>query len=234
MQRIITSLTVILLLCTVQLFAQKFNVGVFLGGSNYQGDVVESHLRINETQPAFGGFVRYRLTSKFDLKGNIYFGTLSGTDRNFKSRASRGFSFRTSIMEGGVNVEWNILGKNGYNQRSVYAPMRTPYIYTGIGAVTFQPNPTGLPLDSPDLVADYKKFQFMIPIGIGYKYDFTEKVQFCVEVASHIPFTDYLDGVSFEGRSNNNDWYVFGGVGVSYLFGAPRYKKGIDIIGMFR
>ena len=63
----------------------------------------------------------------------------------------------------------------------------------------------------------------MIPFGLGYKFDVNEKITLSAEVASHVPFTDYLDNFSL-GTNANRDWYVFGGVGVSYLIGAKTAK----------
>ncbi len=233
MHKLLTT-TLSILFFSISLFAQKFSIGAFVGGSNYQGDVVQSHLMINETQLAYGGFVRYNVSPKIEFKGNVYAGTLTGNDKNFASRIDRGLYFRTSILEGGVNVEWNILGGMRYNKNNMYTPVRTPYIFTGIGAVLINPKVYGLPDNSPDLTADIKKFQFMVPIGIGYKYDLTPKIQMNVEIASHLPFTDYLDGVSLSGKPDNNDWYVFGGFGVSYAFGGQGRKSGIDAVNIFK
>jgi len=43
------------------LHAQKMDIGVMLGGSYYYGDVV-NELEPSTIRPAFGGFLRYRLT----------------------------------------------------------------------------------------------------------------------------------------------------------------------------
>ncbi len=234
MQKItLTLFTICITVCS--LFAQKFNVGILLGGSNYQGDIVQSQVLPKETNFAYGVMARYNLTPKFDLKANFYMGKLTGNDKNFADRTIRGYSFSTGIVEGGLNIEWNILGKTRFDDKGVFRKNRTPYIYTGIGAVSF--NVTAKDKDGNELrpsksnangavVAaspEPKTFNFMIPFGAGYKFDYNEKFTFSVEVASHVPFTDYLDGFSL-GSKANRDWYVFGGVGVSYLIGAKTAK----------
>jgi hypothetical protein len=234
MQKI--TLTIFIICITVcSVFAQKFNVGVLVGGSNYQGDIVQSQVLPKETNLAYGLMMRYNLTPKFDLKANFYKGKLTGDDKNFTERTTRGYSFSTGIVEGGLNIEWNILGKTRFDDKGVLRKNRTPYVYTGIGAVSF--NVTAKDKDGnqvkPSMIAangnltavnpEPKTFNFMIPFGAGYKFDYNEKITFSVEVASHVPFTDYLDGFSL-GSVANRDWYVFAGVGVSYLIGAKTAK----------
>ena len=233
MQKItLTLFTICMVSCS--LFAQKFNIGLLVGGSNYQGDIVQSQVLPKETNFAIGGIARYNLTPKFDLKANFYVGKLTGNDKNFAERAPRGYSFSTGIVEGGLNIEWNILGKTRFDEKGAFRKNSTPYLYTGIGAVAF--NVTAKDMNgnvlapstnaSGNLVAvspEPKTFNFMIPFGAGYKFDVNEKFTLSVEVASHVPFTDYLDGFSL-GAKTNRDWYVFAGVGVSYLIGAKTAK----------
>jgi Domain of unknown function (DUF6089) len=233
MQKItLTLFTLCITVCSV--FAQKFNVGILLGGSNYQGDIVESQILPKETNLAYGIIARYNLTPKLDLKANFYKGKLTGNDKNFDSRLTRGYSFSTNIFEGGLNLEWNILGKTRFDDKGVFRKNRTPYIYTGIGAVSFnvaakdkdgndvKPSTSGANGNLIITNPEPKTFNFMIPFGAGYKFDYNEKLTFSVEVASHVPFTDYLDGFSL--GSKNRDWYVFAGIGVSYLIGAKTSK----------
>lgn len=234
MQKITLTLSV-LCIAASSVFAQKFNVGIILGGSNYQGDIVQSQILPKETNFAFGVMARYNLTPKFDLKANFYRGKLTGSDKNFEERKTRGYSFSTNILEGGLNIEWNILGKSRFDEKGVFRKNRTPYVYTGIGAVQFtavgkdingneiKASKTGANGSLVTVTPEPKTFNFMIPFGLGYKYDYNEKVTFSVEVASHVPFSDYLDGFSL-GSTANRDWYVFGGVGVSYLIGAKTSK----------
>ncbi len=234
MQKItLTFITICMVSCS--LFAQKFNIGVLVGGSNYQGDIVQSQVLPKETNLAYGVMARYNLTPKFDLKANFYVGKLTGNDKNFAERTTRGYSFSTGIVEGGLNIEWNILGKTRFDEKGAFRKNSTPYLYTGIGAVSF--NVTAKDINGNELAPsksnangglvavspEPKTFNFMIPFGAGYKFDYNEKLTFSVEVASHVPFTDYLDGFSL-GTKANRDWYVFGGVGVSYLIGAKTAK----------
>ena len=208
------------------LFAQNISVGIFSGVSNYQGDIVKYHLLPKESKVAYGGYCRYTISNKFTLKCNVYTGKLSGADANFKDRAVRGYSFSTRIFEGGINLEYDFFGKSRQNKKGSFSPVRSPYIFTGIGAVKFNPKARGLSEDAEE-TKRYRQsvFNYMIPFGFGYKYDWNQNYTFGIEFSSHLPFTDYLDGISESADPKHNDWYVFGGLTASYWFTADKTKK---------
>ena len=70
---------------------------------------------------------------------------------------------------------------------------------------------------------------FGIPISLGFKATITERVIIAFEVGARYTFSDEIDGsepdaqelkeiVRF-GNFNNNDWYVFSGLTLTYTFG---------------
>jgi len=210
------------------LHAQNISAGLFTGVSNYQGDIVKYQVLPKESRFAYGGFFRYTLSNKLTIKSNVYFGKLSGSDANFDDRVVRGYSFSTRILEGGINIEYDIFGKSRQNKKGAFRPVRTPYIFTGICAVKFNTKARGLSEDAKEtkyFESRQSVFNYMIPFGVGYKYDWNENYTFGIEFSSHLPFTDYLDGVSESADPNNNDWYVFGGLTASYWFTAVKKKK---------
>ena len=69
MQKITLTLSV-LCIAASSVFAQKFNVGIILGGSNYQGDIVQSQILPKETNFAFGIMARYNLTDRKSTRLN--------------------------------------------------------------------------------------------------------------------------------------------------------------------
>jgi len=68
-----------------------------------------------------------------------------------------------------------------------------------------------------------------VPIIFGVKMSLTPKLILAAEVGARYTFTDNLDGSSpvrskdFDnlkfGNLNNNDWYVFSGITLTYAFG---------------
>jgi hypothetical protein len=212
----------LLLLLPFSISAQRWSAGILLGGSNYQGDLVETHVLPRETNLAYGAFARYNISSKISIKADVFKGMLSGSDLNFNTRINRGFSFKTDILQAGMNIEWNILGKNRFSSKGVFTKNFTPYIYTGIGAVMFKPKVYAVNLDSPYNGEQFGVFNFTIPFGGGIKYDISRSYTIGAEFATNLPFSDYMDGVSFQGT--NNDWFMLGGITITKWFGVAKEK----------
>ena len=68
-----------------------------------------------------------------------------------------------------------------------------------------------------------KNKSFGIPMIIGSKVRFLEKFIFSMEGGARYVFSDEIDGNSSLnpnfGNINNNDWYFFSSLGISYTFG---------------
>ena len=76
---------------------------------------------------------------------------------------------------------------------------------------------------------DNSSWAYGIPIALGYKTTLTDKIILGLEIGARYTFSDELDGsvpdsewlienYSF-GNLNNNDWYMFTGVTLTYTFG---------------
>lgn len=221
-----------LLLCltlTVGLHAQrkkrdfkKFELGLFLGFANYQGDLAENQVEIGETRIAYGGFLRYTFNEKFGLKANIYNGEISGDDQNSDDVAlrNRDWSFTANLTEMQLQVEWYPFGKRRFNNVGIFNPQVTPYVSTGVGVALAKANLVVPEKDAglfPEL--DDTDTFINIPIGVGLRLDFSEYFLMSLEFAQRTVFNDHLDSVSENGRRDKRDWYMFGGVTFSFLFG---------------
>src|ERR1700743_1251613 len=90
-------LTLSALLIGFTALAQDKEFGVFLGTTQYQGDLSQSQITINETKPSVGVLGRYYFDPRFDIKGSLYLGWISGSDANYASadhdRYERNLSF---------------------------------------------------------------------------------------------------------------------------------------------
>ena len=88
---------------SASLQAQDWEFGIFAGGSNYYGDLAPfAPVMLKETKPAIGGLVRYNLSERIALRGNLTYGQISGDDANFNSNYKnnlRNLSFRSDILE---------------------------------------------------------------------------------------------------------------------------------------
>lgn len=157
----------------------------------------------------------------FRLAGNI--GQMAGDDRLVKqknpadtyegARKYRNLTFRSPLYEGYAGIELFptafINLKNGWG-----LPRFRPYIIAGIGVFKYNPqglytSPSGtetwvdlkpLRLEGQGMVEtgikEYSLLSYCMPLGIGIKYDITERLTFGIELIHRKTGTDYIDDVS--------------------------------------
>jgi hypothetical protein len=202
---------IILMTLPLGLVAQYWEMGIFMGGANYNGDFVDkgSLIVMSETNFAYGFLVRYNYTKRFNFKGSLYKGTISGSDDNASSNYSKKFtrnlSFRSSIMDIGAKVEFNILPYKSGHFKYKYAP----FIFLGVSYLKFNPQayyngkwvnlqPLGTEGQGIPLYKDraYSLSQIVIPFGIGWKQSLGRYINLGLEITAHKTFTDYLDDCS--------------------------------------
>lgn len=221
-------LILVSLFLPVLIMAQsKAEVGLMLGGANYQGDIASSKaFSFHQTQAAGGIYARYHVNRHISLRGSLFYTKLKGDDLNFVDeaawRADRGFNFTNPVYEISFTPEFYILGNT--IQRKLFRP----YIFAGIGAAFTNPKNNLVEKDIDAVENEpgyYPTSHFSFPMGLGINFDINDKFTLGVEASSHFPLTDYLDGVSESGNPDGNDWLAFGGLTLGYKFGkiVPTY-----------
>ena len=132
---------ILLMAFPLGLMAQYWDVGVFLGGANYNGDLVDkgSLIVVKETNFSYGAIARYNLTKRFSFKGSVYKGHISGSDdnarENFQKKFTRNLSFRSLMTDISATVEYNLLPYKSGHFKYKYAP----YIFVGLAYLKFNP-----------------------------------------------------------------------------------------------
>jgi len=199
--------------------AQLYEGGVFLGGSNYIGDI-GSEFYIQPNRIAVGGVAKFNYTPRITFRGTGLITRLHDNDSRAQSkfRQNRGLQFRNTILEASLGVEFSFfkysLSKTGFTQ--------TPYIIAQIGAVNFASIGPNEELK--------RTTSIVFPIGLGYKMKLMENVGIALESSFRYTFKDVIDGNNHAiignesrtfGNPNSNDWYVFTGVTIVYAFGRP-------------
>jgi hypothetical protein len=186
---------------------QSYEVGLFIGGSYYIGDLNPMGHFNNLTQPAAGGIFRYNFNPRFSARANGFYGTIKGDDASTRSFAQqqRNLHFKSTIMEFSAIGEFNFLEyKLGSNKHPF-----TSYLFAGVGVfkhaprallngnwIDLQPLGTegqGTPLSDKK---KYKLTQLCIPFGIGVKTNLAKRIGLSIEWGMRKTFTDYLDDVS--------------------------------------
>ncbi|MCB2221839.1 MAG: outer membrane beta-barrel protein [Bacteroidetes bacterium] len=187
----------------------QLEVGLFGGGSYYQGDL-NPNVPFLQTNVAFGILARYNLSSRWAAKLNLYQGKLTGNDAKSGFLPERSLSFTNDITELGFTMEFHFLSYFNGSMKEYW----TPYLFTGVAMLHHNPQ-----LDEKDLQdfgtegqdnsayleaikgesverKDYGDFVLGIPFGIGVKYSFSERIAASLEWGMRKTFFDYIDDVS--------------------------------------
>jgi len=203
--------------------SQIFEVGVFGGGSNFIGDVGATKY-ISPNQFAIGGIAKWNRSPRHAWRVSAIYTDLLADDTKSDDprRQQRGYGFDKSILEISAGMEFNFFEFNLHIDENLI----TPYIFTGISTAyhkNFYFN------NGSATQEDTSSWAFGIPLVLGIKAKLTEQFVFGLEVGARYTFSDELDGsmpdsewlvnnYSF-GNINNNDWYTFTGLTVTYTFG---------------
>ena len=194
----------LIFLKTGDTFAQKWEMGVSGGFSNYLGDLAPD-VKISESHPYFNYFIKKNLNPFFAAGISLSQAHISGSDKNFNYLAKRNLDFETNIFEASGLLEFNFFPfAFGLNPANF-----TPYVFTGICVFRFEPytdyNGSKTLLKKYDtegrMASDvnkrnYSLWQFSVPIGGGLKYKISDRFNVGINLSYRYCFTDYLDDVS--------------------------------------
>lgn len=208
-------LLIILLMTLAVLTAQaqqyKYEVGPYLGMTGYLGEANNGNLF---KHPSFtiGGLFRYNHNSRWAFKANLNYANIRGDSMYDESWYPDGANhkFSSSLIDLGLTAEFNFLNYGIGPQYKKLKPI-SPYMVAGVGFVFAICN-------------GHNQASFTIPIGIGVKYKFKERLNLGFEFTMRKEFSDRIDGLSdlFDIKhsfAKNTDWYSFAQFSVSYEFG---------------
>jgi hypothetical protein len=194
-----------------------------LGGNRGRGTYGPKDNNVPVTNMVAGISASYYPSEWFGLRVAANYGQMEGDDRLIKqkqaadnaegSRKYRNLTFRSPLYEAYVGVEIYPTAflslKNGSG-----LPRFRPYGILGIGAFKFNPQglykaPSGveswvdlkpLRLEGQGMAEtgnpDYSLISYNIPMGVGIKYDITERITFGIEFIHRKTGSDYVDDVS--------------------------------------
>ena len=213
-----------LLLCFfpfITLNAQIHEIGVFLGGSNFIGDV-GSTTYIAPDKLAVGVLYKWNKSPRHSYRFSFTHSTIAGNDSKSEesSRNKRGFSFKNNVKELSAGLEFNFFDFNLHDEDLKI----TPYIFSGLNYFLYDE----LYIENGIAEKYEGSNSFAIPIILGIKSNISRDFVLAAEIVTRYTFTDNIDGSnptndSFPGNRfgnlNNNDWYVFTGVTLTYTFG---------------
>jgi uncharacterized protein YchJ len=214
-------LNIIGFLCCITSFGQIHEIGVFVGGSNYIGDVGKTDY-LAPDDLAIGILYKWNKSTRHSWRFSYTMASITAKDVESKApnRNLRGFEIKNNIKEFSAGLEFNFLDFDLHQSDFVFSP----YVYSGIS--TFIYNETYVINTKSEI--DYQHYSFAIPMTVGVKAKITNHLVLGLETGARYTFTDNLDGSNpknenFEtlkfGNLNNKDWYVFTGFTLTYTFG---------------
>ncbi len=203
--------------------SQIYEVGFFLGASNFIGDVGSTKY-IAPKSPAFGGVLKWNRSPRHSFRLTAIFSQLKGVDGDSSDprRVERNYEFQNNIFEVSAGMEFTLFDWNLHAE----VPKSTPYLYTGINLT----NHDNFFFDNNGVLTseNTSSWAYGIPMVLGFKTTTADNLIFAVEVGARYTFSDEIDGsvpdadfrqqFSF-GNTNSNDWYVFTGITLTYTFG---------------
>ena len=192
--------TIFVLFSSLTLSAQSWEAGVFAGASGYMGDInPRDFYRVNDF--AFGAQVKKNFDGYWSAKLNVMQGNIWSSDQQSGNayQQSRNLRFYSPITEASLQVEFNFFDYTAGVSRAIW----TPYLFTGIGGVSFNPkvNYAGKAYELKNYKTEgqtepYQTLALSIPYGIGVKYNIKGNWSLVGELGYRTAYTDYLDDVS--------------------------------------
>lgn len=222
---------VILSILSIHLSYSQINeIGVFVGGSNFIGDIGATDY-ISPNQLAFGGIYKWNRSKRHSYRASVIFSELKGLDTKSDDprRLQRGYEFSSKVMEISLGLEFTFLDFDLHTGQKI----GTPYIYTGISTAKHDNHYFLNGVQTPENTSSWA---YGIPMALGFKASFIDHIIIGIELGARYTFSDQLDGSLPKDQSkqqyrlgniNNNDWYVFSGITLTYTFGEnPCYCPG--------
>jgi hypothetical protein len=201
--------------------AQINELGIFLGGANYIGDIGPTNY-IKPNEFAIGAMYRWNRSPRHSWRFSIIHSKLTSRDEDsdVPSRYQRDLDFENSVTEFSAGLEFSFFDFNLHELDTKV----TPYVYTGLSYFIYDE----LFYDA-DVTAkkDYTESALAIPMIVGVKTNIAPKLILGLEVGARYTFTDNLDGSNPKNEDlaaarfaniASKDWYVFTGITLTYTF----------------
>ncbi len=202
--------------------AQTYEIGLYGGGTNFIGDVGKSNY-IAPNAPFIGGIAKWNRSPRHAFRASVVFANLEAADSasDDPRRQQRDYEFNSSFVEASLGIEYTFWDFDLHNS---FTRPATPYLYTGF--TYFYHDVFRLDTSEDELVNIGSEGNFAIPMVVGFKALVTNSIIVAAEIGARYTFTNNLDGSylgdgesSSFGNINNNDWYMFTGLTVTYTFG---------------
>ncbi|MGC1203902.1 MAG: DUF6089 family protein [Flavobacteriaceae bacterium] len=213
----------ILSIITFQVSHSQINeIGIFVGGSNFIGDVGATNY-ISPKAPALGLLYKWNASPRHSWRASIIYSDLKAIDSESDDprRNQRDYSLDSNLLEIAAGIEFTFLDFNLHTGEKI----GTPYLYTGISVAKHENFYFQNGIQTSE---NNSSWAFGIPMALGFKTNILGYFILGAEIGARYTFSDEIDGSIPDsefrqqfrfGNINNNDWYVFSGITLTYTFG---------------
>lgn len=187
-------------------YVQKGEFGLTVGAAHYFGDL-NNRVAINRPKPAVGIYFLKQFGNYIGLRVSAHYAELGYSDTYSKNdyQRLRNLSFNTSMWEVAVQGQFNFFKFVPNEAEHLF----TPFITIGAGVFTYDPYAyldgqkqylRRLGTEGQNIGYNgrkpYNTMAFCFPVGVGIKYNISERLNFLFEITQRFTTTDYLDDVS--------------------------------------
>ncbi len=185
--------------------AQALEFGIGAGGAGYIGDLNQDKL-LKISGLSLGGYAKINIDPYWAIGLHYTYGKIKANDAESDNSQfrDRNINFKTPLNEVSLQVDFNFLNYFAGGGTKNF----TPYIFTGIGGVFFNPKGVYKDTDGNNLEYNlrfyqtegqeqaYRNFAMTIPYGVGVKVRLKENWGLYSQIGYRTAQTDYLDDVS--------------------------------------
>jgi len=195
----------LLLLTWAHIFAQRNDIGMFMGVSKYKGELSNSFYTFQFLHPVFGVYYRDNFNKHWSFRLGVNIAEVSGDDAysKYDFEVNRNLSFSSSLQEIEGRFEFNFMPYELGNYNYLF----TPFMFSGLSVFHFNPmaelrgeeielQPLGT--EGQGVYADrqpYSLYSAAFLFGGGIKIN-GDNIGFTIEMGPRRAYTDYLDDVS--------------------------------------
>jgi hypothetical protein len=191
-----------------QEFKHTIEIGPTIGSSFYLGDANGTWMK--NSQPAFGGVIRYPLDTRFAVSVEALTSNIAGQ--------YNGSKFNNPYFYTGAQVEFNFFSYDRYDL-TLESSTISPYILGGIGIVIYKTINIQGTIKSDSVYTDQPtnnlKSSPVLSGGIGVKFKLSNRLDLNCQWTMNKTFADNLEGVGQLNDPNklnksaflNNDYF---------------------------
>jgi len=214
------SVLVIIVSCYLSpktIVAQKHEMGLGFGLTNYKGDLATS-VNWQNTSGGASLFYRMNISKSVSWKSNFSLGNIRASDKyGNQLQQKRNFNFSSFFAQATSVIEYNFFDMRFPKSTYKYSP----YLFCGLGIANYI-------FESNNQDAQLPATQVLLPLGVGIKKEVNRNMNISIDFTTFKTFTDDLDGLAnestqqlpqgYRGFFSNADMYYMVSFSVSYVF----------------